>query len=113
MEFEYVFGTNGNAETLRVKGPSHTVLTGFQQVVREHPDQTITDCFRVVRRLKSDEDQAGNCYDWYEIDRHYRMQDKTGPVVQAEQRNSANIDYLSMMAGIDLPEQEDEHESEI
>lgn len=113
MEFEYIFGTNGNAETLRVKGPAHTDLTGFQQVVREYPDQTITDSFRVVRKLKSDEDQAGNCYDWYEIDRHYRMQDKTGPVVQAEQRNSANIDYLSMMAGIDLPEQEDEHESEI
>ena len=80
MEFEYVFGTNGNAETLRVKGPSHTDLTGFQQVVREYPDQIITDSLRVVRKLKSDEDQAGNCYDWYEIDRHYRMQDKTGPV---------------------------------
>lgn len=112
MEFEYLFGTNGNVETLRVKGPSHTSLTGFQQVVREYPDQTITDSFRVVRKLKSDEDQAGSCYDWYEIDRHYRMVDKTGPVVQAEQRNSANIDYLSMMAGIDLPEEGD-HESEI
>ena len=80
MEYEYVFGTNGNAETLKIKGRSHTDLTGFQQVVQEYPDQTITDRFRVVRRLKSDEDQAGNCYDWYEIDRHYRMQDRTGPV---------------------------------
>ena len=112
MKFEYIFGTNGNAETLRVKGPSHTGLTGFQEVVREYPDQTITDRFRVVRRLKSQEDQAGNCYDWYEIDRHYRMQDKTGPVAAEGARNAANIDYLSMMAGIDLPE-EGEHESEI
>ena len=49
-------------------------------MVREYPDQTITDKFWVVRKLKSDEDLAGNCYDWYEIDRHYRMADKTGPI---------------------------------
>ena len=112
MEFEYVFGTNGNAQTLKMKGPFHSNLVGFLQLERKYPDQIITDHFRVVRKLKSDEDQDGNCYDCYEIDRHYRTTDKTGPLVQAEQRNSANIDYLSMMAGIDLPE-EGEHESEI
>ena len=74
---EYVFGTNADAEVLRVKGPEHTELSGFQQVVREYPDQTITDRFRVVRKLKSEEDPEGNCYDWYEIDRHYRTQDKS------------------------------------
>lgn len=107
MEYEYIFGTNGNAETLRVKGPAHTGLTGFQEVAREYPDQTITDRFRVVRKLKSAEDQAGNCYDWYEIDRHYQVEDKSAQAAQANARTAANLDYLSMMAGIDLPDGEE------
>ena len=105
---EYVFGTKGEMEVLKVKGDAHTDLTGFQQVERVYPDQTITDTFRVVRKLGSQEDAAGLCYDWYEIDRHYRTIDKTGPVAEREARNSANIDYISMMAGIELPEEQEE-----
>lgn len=67
-------------EVLKVKGDAHTDLTGFQQVERVYPDQTITDTFRVVRKLDSQEDGEGNCYDWYEIDRHNRTVDKSGPV---------------------------------
>lgn len=77
MEHEYVFGTLNGSETLRTKGPSHTELSGFQQAAQESPGETVTDRFRVVRRLKSAEDEAGHCYDWYEIDRHYRTVDKT------------------------------------
>lgn len=77
---EYVFGTKGEMEVLKVKGDAHTDLTGFQQVERVYPDQTITDTFRVVRKLDSQEDGEGNCYDWYEIDRHNRTVDKSGPV---------------------------------
>lgn len=50
-------------------------------MVQEYPDQTVTDNFRIVRKLDSQEDVEGNCYDWYEIDRHYRTMDKTGPLV--------------------------------
>ena len=81
MEHEYVFGTLNGSETLRTKGPSHTDLSGFQQAAQESPDETVTDRFRVVRKLKSAEDAAGRCYDWYEIDRHYRTVDKTPGVV--------------------------------
>lgn len=111
MEYEYIFGTNGNAETLRVKGPAHTALSGFQQVVQEWPGETVTDRFRVVRKLKSDEDPAGHCYDWYEIDRHYRNVDKS-TALQAEldttkqklaaaiQSNAMLEDCLVEMAGV-------------
>ena len=84
MEYEYVFGTNGNAEVLKIKGPAHTDLTGYQQVVREYPGETVTDSFRIVRKLDSQEDPAGNCYDWYEIDRHYRNTDR-GKALEAAQ----------------------------
>ncbi len=104
MEYEYIFGTNGNAETLRVKGPAHTALSGFQEVVQEYPSETVADRFRVVRKLKEAEDPEGNCYGWYEIDRHYRTADKTLELKQKNEKNAANIDYLSMMVGVDLPE---------
>ena len=93
-------------EVLQTKGSTHTNLTGFQQVEQKYPDQTVTDNFRIVRKLDSQEDVAGNCYDWYEIDRHYREIDKTGPIAEAGTRNAANIDYLSMMSGIDLLDEE-------
>lgn len=105
---EHVFGTEGEIEVLKTKGGAHTDLTGYQQVVREYPGEKITDNFRVVRKINSTEDGAGNCYDWYEIDRHYREIDRTGPVAEAGAKNTANIDYLSMMSGIDLPDEDEE-----
>ena len=36
----------------------------------------MTDSFRIVQLLESKEDTEGNCYDWYEIDHHYRYADK-------------------------------------
>lgn len=90
---EYVFGTQGEIEVLKTKGDSHTDLTGFHQIEQTFPDQTITDNFRVVRKIESAEDVEGNCYDWYEIDRHYRAVDKTGPVIQ--QVNEMNDERMS------------------
>lgn len=100
---EYIFGTNGQKEILKTKWSAHTNLTGYQQVERSYASQIITDNFRVIRKLKTDEDTEGNCYDWYEIDRHYRTIDKTGPIKKIQEQNKANIDYLSMMTGFDIP----------
>lgn len=49
-------------------------------MVRAYDTSVITDNFRVVCKRKSEEDDAGNCYDWYDIDQHYRTIDNTGPV---------------------------------
>jgi len=76
---EYVFGANGysGVETLRTKGSEHTDFEGFAEVVQEYDDSTITDTFHVIQKTKFDEDAEGNCYDWYEIDHHNRIVDKT------------------------------------
>ena len=79
---EYVFGTQGDVEVLKTKGDTHTDLTGFHSVERAYPDQTITDNFHIVRKLDSQEDAEGTCYDWYEIDHHYRVADKTARVAE-------------------------------
>ena len=79
---DYVFGTEGEIEVLKTKGDAHSDLTGYQQIVQEFPGEKITDNFRVVKKTGSAEDDEGNCYDWYEIDHHYRVADKTGPVAE-------------------------------
>lgn len=86
---EYVFGTEGEIEVLKTKGDSHTDLTGFQQTVQEFPGEKITDNYRIVRKIGGGEDSEGNCYDWYEIDRHYREIDRTGPIVQQAKDDAA------------------------
>ena len=74
-------------EVLKTKGSAHTNLTGYQQVEQVYQGrETVTDSFRVVRKMDSTEDQAGNCYDWYEIDRHYRTIDKSSPAAAEAKR---------------------------
>lgn len=34
----------------------------------------------------------GNCYDWYEIDHHYRITDKTGPLAEQAARDVAAME---------------------
>lgn len=110
---EYVFGIDGEIEVLKTKGSKRSDLTGYNQIERTYPGQTITDNFRVVRKLNSKEDVEGNCYDWYEIDRHYRTIDRTAPLQEANERNAANIDYLSMMMDVELPGEETQDEQKI
>lgn len=77
---------------LKVKGDHPTDLTGFHQIEQEYPDQTITDNFRIVRKIGSDRDVEGNYYDWYEIDRHYRVRDKTGPLAEKSAEQFADME---------------------
>ena len=83
---EYIFGSNDftGEEVLKTIGAEHSDLSGFQQTVREYPDCTITDSFFVVRKYHSDEDAEGNCYDWYTIDKHNRIIDRTPPLKETE-----------------------------
>lgn len=83
---EYVFGRDERKkeETLMTRGNGHTKLTGFCEVVRKYPDCTITDSFFIMRKDKSSEDAEGNCYDWYTIDKHNRIIDRTPPLKETE-----------------------------
>lgn len=97
---EYVFGTNGNIKILKTKGMEHSELTGFHQVEREYPDQTITDHFRAVRKFDTAEDGEGNCYDWYEIDNHYRTTEKhTGMEARVSAIEDALCELDAMING--------------
>lgn len=100
---EYVFGTKGEMEILKTKHDTHLSLTGFNQIERNYPDQTIIDNFRIVRKLDSTEDEEGNCYDWYEIDRHYRIVDKTHALMAAQRDNDEmQVDHEYMLTLMEL-----------
>ena len=74
---EYVFGNLGGGEVLRIKGDRHTDYRGYVEVEQEIGGEIIVDRFRVVKKLETKDSDNGTCYDWYEIDRHYRYCDKT------------------------------------
>lgn len=56
----------------------------------------ITDRFRVVKKLDSQKDEEGSFYDWYEIDRHYRYEDRHTPQIGAVESALTELEILSM-----------------
>lgn len=101
MDMQYTFGYSdaSDNETLLTKGEYFTNLKGFQQVVQEFPDCIRTDYFHIINRSHLSSDAEGNKYTWYEIDHHNLNIDRT-PIL------SSKIDYLSMMTGIDMLDNE-------
>lgn len=77
----YIFGYRDDAEVLKTVGDAHSALSGWVEHTEDYPDCRVYDRFRVCRKTGQAEDCSGICYDWYEIDRHYRQIDKK----QAEQ----------------------------
>lgn len=101
---EYIFGRDNNTgeEVLKTKGESHTDLKGFVQTVRETDLDTTTDNFLVVCKTHSAEDDEGNCYDWYIIDKHNTIVDTTKRVKEQQAQDRADIEYIAMETGVDL-----------
>ena len=99
---EYIYGTvqrNGvMVENLKTVGAEHSELTDFIQTTREYPDQVITDSCKIVCKYRSSVDSEGNCYDWYEIDKHIRYVDKTGPIKETVEKigTAASIAFVTM-----------------
>lgn len=104
---DYIYGIsirNGAlCENLKTVGTEHSDLSGYVSTVQDFPDGTkITDHCRIIRKYANKESN-GVCYDWYLIDSHYRETDTTAKAKAAVDKVNANLDYVSMMAGIDIP----------
>lgn len=103
----YIYGTgtrNGHTyENLKTVGTEHSDLSGYISTVRDFPDGTkITDHCRIARKYFSKESGA-LCYDWYEITDHYRETDTTEKMQAKVDQLTANLDYISMMSGVEIP----------
>lgn len=106
----YIYGITQRfstpCENLKTVGDKHSDLSGYVSTVKSFPDGTkITDHCRIIRKYASKETN-GLCYDWYLIDSHYRETDTSAKAKAAVDKVSANLDYLSMMSGIDIPQEE-------
>lgn len=108
----YIYGIhtqNGQVcENLKTVGHRHSELSGYVRTTRECSDGTkLHDRCRIVEKYASKE-ANGLCYDWYTITDHSRDTDVAGKTGAAVERMSANLDYLAMMTGVDIPEKEEE-----
>lgn len=106
---EYVFGTYGCFDVVKIKSNTPADFFGYQRLKTSYSNQTVTDIFRVVRKIKIDVDESGNYYEWYEIDNHSRVIDFSKSIANAESKIRADIDYLSMMVGVELIEEGEEN----
>lgn len=111
---EYVFGTSEGYETVLSKGAEHTNWEGFKQIERNYGGESIIDNFRIVGKEWTAEDSSGKCYDRYLIDQHYRVIDKSAGLHEdidvvdyKAEKLFADLDYISMMADIELPSDEE------
>lgn len=64
---------------------------------------TVEHSFCVERIVKEDTDREGNIYRWYVLAEHSTATDRSPAALLLCKQCAANLDYLSMMAGIDLP----------
>lgn len=108
---EYIFGTstrNGRLqENLKTIANEQSNLTGYVNIIREYGDGSkIEDRCHIVEKYASKQ-VDGLFYDWYIIDEHYRNIDNSNKVKKEIDKVSANLDYISMMSGIDIPMEEE------
>ncbi len=92
---EYIFGTDGDNETLKTVGRTHTDFNGFLSTSRENGGTTTIDRCRILDHFKSEEDAEGNCYDWYTITDHYRYEDRQ---VDSVEKDDVIAELMEMIA---------------
>lgn len=106
---EYIYGTSTRngvlCENLKTVGSEHSYLSGYISTVKEFESGTkITDKCQIVKKYASKKvDDV--CYDWYIISDHYRETDTSQNFQKKLDQISANLDYLSMMSGVDIPKE--------
>lgn len=76
-------------------------------VTIKQPDMILNYEFVVKCPIKSE--QSGEYYyAWYQLENLSKSIDRSPEVKTEADQNAANIDYLSMMTGIDIPSNEEE-----
>ena len=105
---EYVFGTDKGKEILKTKGSRHSslIVGEFYEHIVEYPDQTVTDRYRITGKYDSREDEEGNCYDWYSIDKHYRITDRFSSNIRMTEQEITGLNIADMELGQALTDAE-------
>lgn len=116
---EYLFGAlrvnNEMRQTMRIRteqGETEPTYDDGQYYthVESYPDVTLTHSFKVEKLWQTYDSPDNSKYTWYVLSEYNRNIDRS-PAAQAGvnqnktgiNRNSANIDYVAMMADINIP----------
>ena len=109
MEYMFTYMRRGNYEVPIVRvyseDPEEIELDigKHHTVVIEQIDMTITYDFVITNPIKSE--QVGELYyKWYQLDYYSKNVDRTVAIKPDIDQNKANIDYIAMMSGIDIPD---------
>lgn len=111
MAIQYLFSNmklgGEESHVLRVKSPEPVDLPigVYLSTTERSADMEVHHDFKVSGLLKKDTDAEGNHYAWYTLSEHVKSIDRSPAAAAAAAQNAANIDYISMMSGIDLPEE--------
>ena len=105
---EYLFGTlrpqynDEEKRFMRVKGKELIEFKKGQYYVNSvaYTDSVITDSFKIDNLIKTSEDAEGNKYAWYYISDYSQIIDNTPGLKIEIDKNTALLDYISMMDGI-------------
>jgi hypothetical protein len=90
--------------------PVNLPIGVYQTVKEKSTGVEITYTVKLSGLIKRSKDAEGNCYAWYTLSEYARTADGSLAAKEAAEQNAANIDYLSMMTGIDLPDGAEEDE---
>lgn len=66
----------------------------------------------VIKMLFKTEIIGERCYRWYQLDYFSKSVDRSPEVKSEADQNAANIDYLAMMSGIDIPIEEESYDEQ-
>jgi hypothetical protein len=80
----------------------------YQSIIEKSASAETSHSFKVSSLIQTKTDDEGNHYAWYLLSEYVLSVDRSPAAAAEASQNAANIDYLSMMTGIDLPEQEGE-----
>lgn len=115
-EYMFTYMQRGNIEVpiVRIKSTieSETKLDigKHTSVVVEQSDINIFHDFVVKNPIK--QEQVGeDYYRWYQLEYYSKYVDKSPTLQTLLDKSNANLDYISMMSGIDIPTEDPEPES--
>ena len=95
--------------TVRVKSDKVQDFKEHVRIETMHGGILVTDSFDVIEKRSEKKDAEGNVYELYRIENHVQQEERFTPELQGDmdqelEDHRSKIDYIAMMADIDIEE---------
>ena len=113
--FTYLKRGNGEVPIVRIEADTDDEtkmeVGKHQSIVINQPDIIYSYEFVVKNPIKA-EFNGEHYYRWYQIENFSKSIDRSPEVKSEADQNAANIDYLAMMTGVDIPIEEESYDEQ-